>query len=395
MPSLYTASIQIGGSFDVNDLSIMHFAYKVMWDRGSRLDLLIHDPNAQLHAALEGMAGDPTPKVTFRLAWEPSIGRSGGLPENRGSKHTLYILRAGLVTTPQGLAIRIKAVDAGSIKLRNTSLSYYAGGVKASQFIQGLCQQVGIKAQIPDTGDVAFVHNALNVKPIDHIRYELDRVLSSGGAPISVQFDDSDKQMLVGFEELYGGATTPISGLAGDTYTFGPPNDANNARISSYNSTAYHFEMEQDFRPAAWGHQVSINHLTNAGAQVTGEVKSKLSSKLGIQGEMLGKGMTRLQMPAGHIDSPTSDEYFAKAIMTNTVFQSEMCITSGYAMIDADFLTYDGVALLNRKHATIAVTGGDNRKTGNSLVPVRSVIMGYEHRLNRNSAFTKLFVRRG
>ena len=393
MPSLYTASVVIGGSYPVNDLSIMYFGYKVMWDKGSRLDLLIEDGNAELQAALESMTGNPTPTVEFQLAWDPSKGREY---YNQGSKHKLYILKAGMVTTPSGLALRIKAVDLGSILLRAKTVSYFSGGVKASDFIKQLCLQAGVDTMVTETGDTAYNHRALQVKPIDHIRYELDRVLSINGKPISIQFsDNSDSQFLDCSEELYDQPTKIMDTLSNGQYTYGAPVADNNGVSSGYNTTVYHFEMDQDFKQALWGHQVDINHLTNRGEQVSGSVKAKMASSLGIQGGILTGSTTRLQLPASDVSNPTSDSYFANSIMVNTVFHSEMSITQGYALIDPDFKGFDDVSILNRNHLLIGVTGGDNRKTGNAIVPQKSVVMGYEHRLNRMSGYTKVFVRRG
>jgi hypothetical protein len=341
------------------------------------------------------MRGDPTPKIEFLLEWTPSSERKSGY-KNVGTKHTLYIIQVGTVTTPLGLAIRIRAVDAGSILLREKTLSYSAGGVKASAFIKGLCLQAGVNSIIPETGDIAYSHQALQAKPIDHIRYELDRVLSANGNPISLQFDDGEKQALIGFEELYNKPTQALETISGGQYSWGGPSEANDAVAPGYNTTAYHFEMDQDFRPALWGHQVSMNHLTNRGEQVMGEVRSKLSSSLGIQGSIFDDTMSRMHIPSGSVDNPTNDQYFAKAVMVNTVFQSEMCATHGYAIIDPDFRAFDTVDILNRKHLIIGITGGKTDAfTGNAIVPKSSVIMGYEHRLNRESCVTKVFLRRG
>ncbi len=395
MKAPYAVSLKIGGSFLVNDYSILYFKYKSMWDKGSSADILIHDRDTQLQLALANMNGDPTPKIEFLLEWTPSA-REGSKYKNKGTLHTLYILRAGMVTTPLGLAIRIKAVDAGSILLREKTLSYSANGVKASKFIKDLCLQVGINSTIPETGDVAFNHQALQAKPIDHIRYELDRVLSANGNPISLQFDDGEKQALMGYEELYSQPTQALDTISGGQYSWGGPSEANKGVVSGYNTTAYHFEMDQDFRPALWGHQVSMNHLTNRGEQVIGEIKSKLSMDLGIQGSVFSNSVSRLHLPSGSVDNPTNDQYFARSVMVNTVFQSEMCATHGYAIIDPDFKAFDTVGILNRKHLIIGITGGKTDSiTGNALVPKNSVIMGYEHRLNRESGVTKVFLRRG
>lgn len=393
MPAQYAANLTIGGSFLVNDLSILYMCYRAVWDRGTTLDILIHDQSMNLHKALEDMKGDPTPSVEFQYEWLPSKDRNY---YNKGTKHKLYILKVGLVTTPVGVCIRIRAVDKASILLRGTPLSYHATSVKAGKFVEAVCREAGISARMVETGDVAYSHRAVRAKPIDTVRYELDRVLSSGGKPISLQFDDrADQQILIGSEELYDSDTSILASLSGGAYNYGVPVKDNQGTQSTFGTTAYHFEMDQDFRPGIWGHVVSVNHLTAKGEQVTGEIKAKNDSKLGVQGDVLKKGGNRIQLPLGHPDNPTPDAYYAQAVMTNSVFQNEMATTSGILLVDADYKAFDDPNILNKKHVTIAITAGVNEASKHSIIPTKSVVMGWQHEFNRATALTRVLVRRG
>lgn len=393
MPAQYATNLLIGDKFHVNDLSILYMNYRVVWDRGTSLELLIHDETMELHKDLDGMTGDPTPTIEFQYEWLPSQAKNY---KNKGSKHKLYIIKAGLVTTEVGVCIRIKAVDKASVQMRSDLSPHHATSIKAGKFCEEICDLVGVDAKIPDTGDVAYRHTAKRAKAIDAVRYELDRVLSAAGKPISLQFDDrSDYQILKGYEELYENDTALLETLSGGAYNYGVPVAANQGVISSFGNTAYHFEMDQDFIPGIWGHVISVNHLTTDGNQVTGELKAKTDFKLGIQGQVLQTGGNRIQLPAGQPDNPTSDEYYAKAIMTNSLFQNEVATTSGVLQIDPDFKAFDDPSILNRKHITVAVTAGKNEKVLHSLVPTNTIVMGWQHMFNINSVFTKVLVRRG
>jgi hypothetical protein len=392
VPTQYTASVNVA-DFQVNDVSIVYFVYRTLWDRGSADRGTIHDPKCELSRKLENATGNPTPAVEFELEWNPSRDR---LYKNRGSKHKLYIKRAGQVTTPFGLCIRIRAVDQGSILLRERVLNHHAIGVRASDFAEALAAAVGIDATIPQTGDVSATHRALRTKPIDGIRYELDRVLSTSGKPISLQFDDrSDVQVLTGYEELYDSATTLLESFSGGTFAYGVGNPANGGGNMQFGTAAYHYEMDQDYGKSIWGHTVSVDHLTTEGDAVVGQIKPRLNGRLGIQGDILTKGERRIHLPAGPTDNPTSDDYFAQAIMTNHVFQSEMGTTRGSIIVDPDFKAFDSTQILNRKHIIVSITGGDNSETKHSIMPNKAVVMGFEHRLNRASGYSRVFIRRG
>lgn len=394
MPTQYSANVKIGEDIYINELSLLHLSYRVLWDKGSTLDLLIFDPNCETHRLLEKLGGSPTPPIEFQLEYDPS---QKHVYKNKGAKHTLYMVKAGQITTPIGLCLRIRAIDKGSISLRETVLNHSAPGVKASAFVETICGKVSVKALLPETGDNASTHRAMRVKPIDAIRYELDRVLAASGKPISLQFDDrTDQQRLVGYEELYDLDTALLSDcLTGGSYSYGVAAKENGGTPMAYGNAIYHWEMDQDYRPAIWGHRVSVSHLTSKGEEVVGEVKARLAAKLGIQGDVLQKGGSRLSIPMAGQDSATTDDYYAKASMTNALFQTEMGITRGWVLVDSDYRAYDGPDILNRKHVTIAVTGGDNRASEHAIIPNKSVIMGFEHRLNRKSAYSRLYLRRG
>jgi hypothetical protein len=81
--------------------------------------------------------------------------------------------------------------------------------------------------------------------------------------------------------------------------------------------------------------------------------------------------------------------------MVNSVFQTEMAVTTGWMLIDSDYKAYDDPTILNRKHVIVALTGGTNEKSGYAIIPKQSVIMGFEHRMTRKSAYTKVHLRRG
>jgi hypothetical protein len=394
VPTQYSANVKIGDNIYIGEVAVMHLSYRVLWDKGSTLDLLIYDPNCEYHRLLENLGGSPTPPIEFQLEYESSRGHTY---KNKGTKHTLYMVKAGQVTTPEGLCLRIRAVDKGSIALRETVLNHTAPGVKASKFVEALCGKVNIQAQIPNTGDNASTHRAMRVKPIDAIRYELDRVLGASGRPISIQFDDrTDKQRLMGYEELYELDTALLADcLTGGSYSYGVGVADNGGTPMAYGNAIYHWEMDQDYRPAIWGHQVSVNHLTSKGEEVIGELKAKLAAKLGIQGDVLKQGGSRLAIPMAGQDSATTDDYYAKAVMTNALFQTEMSITRGWVLVDSDYRAYDSPEILNRKHVIIAITGAMNQASKNAIIPKKSVVMGFEHRLNRKSAYTRLHLRRG
>lgn len=394
MPTQFAANVKIGQDIFVNDVAVLYLSYRMLWDKGSRLDLLIFDPDCMFHRSLEDLGGSPSPPVEFQLEYEPS---AGALYKNKGTKHTLYLIKAGQVLTPLGLCLRLKAVDRGSMLLRSATLNHNANGVKASRFVEALADKVGVKAKMPDTGDNAGSHRAVRAKPIDAMRYELDRVLSGSGKPITLQFDDrTDQQILTGFEELYDAQTQMLTdSLTGGTYSYGVGIKENKGDNVSYGNAIYHWELDQDYRPAIWGHSVSVDHLNAKGEQVTGEVKSKLSKNLGIQGDILDLGSARLHLPMNGPDSATSDDYYAKAMMVNSVFQTEMAVTSGWMLIDSDYKAYDDPTILNRKHVVCALTGGTNQKSGHAIIPNQAVVMGFEHRMTRKMAYTKVHLRRG
>ncbi len=394
MPTQYSANVKIGADLYVGELSLLHMSYRVLWDKGSTLDLLIFDPDCEFHKRLEGMGGSPTPPIEFTLEYDPSRGH---VYKNKGTKHTLYMVKVGQITTPIGLCLRIRALDKASIVLREAVLNHSAAAVKANQFVQALCSQVGIQAQIPVTGDNAGIHRALRAKPIEAIRYEMDRVLAASGKPISLQFDDrADVQKLVGYEELYDAKTALFTDcMTGGSYSYGVGVSGNGGTPMAYGNAIYHWEMDQDYRPAIWGHQVSVDHLNAKGETVVGEIKAKLTSRLGIQGDTLVKGGSRLSVPMGGPDSPTSDDYYARSVMVNSVFQSEMGVTRGWVLVDSDYKAYDSTDILNRKHVIIGITGSTNLESKHAIIPNEAVIMGFEHRLNRKAAYTRLHLRRG
>lgn len=394
MPSQYSANVKIGDNIYVGELPLLYLSYRVLWDKGSTLDLLIFDPDCQYHKLMDGLGGSPTPPIEFMLEYESSRGLAY---KNKGTPHKLYVIKVGQVTTPVGLCLRIRAVDKASILLREQVLNHTAPGVKASQFVQTLCAKVGLNALIPATGDNASTHRAMRAKPIDAIRYELDRVLAASGKPISLQFDDrSNKQQLTGYEELYDADTALYTDcMTGGSYSYGVGVSDNGGTPMTYGNAIYHWEMDQDFRSAIWGHQVSVDHLTSKGETVTGTVKARLASRLGIQGDTLTKGAGRIALPQTTQDSATTDDYYARAMMTNSVFQSEMGVTRGWILVDSDYAAYDGPEILNRNHVIVAITGATNLASKHAIVPNKSVIMGFEHRLNRKAAYTRLHLRRG
>lgn len=373
--------------------SVVHFDYKQVWDRGNRLDLLIHDPSMRLHKFLEGATGDPTPEVRFTLDYRYSEGSSY---ENRGSEKVLYIQKIHLVTTKIGPCIKIRAVDKGSIRLRTIAKVLMQKSVKANAFIQNLCSEVGIQATIPETGDQASVHRARNLKAIEVIRYELDRVLSSGGKPLSLQFDDrANQNKLVGFEELYDAATEELETLSGGSYTYGVRLDNVPGPAANWGTTAHEFDIGVDFSQVEWGHRVSTRQLRSDNSLVVGDIDPKLDGRLGIQASILDVAHERMHLARTFTDDATSDDYFNRSSMVNRVFHSEMSMTAGFVLIDPDFKAYDEPSILNRKHIYVGISSGENEDPKNALIPTECVVMGYQHILNTNGAFTRVLLRRG
>src|ERR1043165_827493 len=363
-----------------------------MWDRGCRAEILINDPSGALHEALRGLSGDPTPLVTCQLEWPPSRADSY---KNKGAAHALNVLRLGQVTTPAGLCLRLMCVARAFLLLNGNSTSYRAAGVKASTYLEGYLASLGLSATFPETGDAAASHRAGNGEPLDQVRYELDRVLSAGGKPVSMQFDDrADQQRIVGFEELYEAPTQLLETYSGGVYCFGVALSANRGIGSTFGTTAYHFEMDQSFGPSLWGHKVTVNHLTGENGVVEGSVAAKMAGRLGMQstGE---NPATRMRFPRHQGDLANQDDYYIRCGMVNNVFQSEMSTTVGYGLGDPDFKAFDGVAILNRRHVRVAVTSGSNAPVLGLVDPEESVIMGYQHVIRHNVAKTKLILRRG
>ena len=86
--------------------------------------------------------------------------------------------------------------------------------------------------------------------------------------------------------------------------------------------------------------------------------------------------------------------------MVNSVFQSEMAVSYGRMMIDCDFLGYDNVDILNRKHVVCSIAPSNNSIMPLSLVPSENVVMGFQHTLKRTNydqtvGYTTLHLRRG
>lgn len=387
----YAVNLQLGDNL-VNDQAILYFSYQIMWDRGSKLDLLIFDPGADLHRALSALDGDPTPAISFLLEWLPSRLQSYS---NKTEKHTLYLLKIGQMATPEGLCLRLRAVDMAYLVLNRDTSAYHASNVKASDFISQYLGSLSPSIQVTkvDTGDVAGNHRALQGRPLEIVRYELDRVLSSGGKPLSIQFDDrDDAQQLVMKEET--DSTDLLESYSGGTYVYGLAQTSNQARAgASWGNTAYHYEMDQNYEALLWGHSVSVSHLTSADELVTGTVTGK--NILGIKGSVNTESHRRISLPRSDTDNPTQDSYYANAMMQQAVFHSSISATAGMIMIDPDFKAFDGIDLLNRKHVKLAITGSSNDTTGNALLPINAVVMGFRHEINRKNAMTKVFVRRG
>lgn len=382
----YTSDLSIA-EIPISETAILLFSYRSMWDRGNRLMLLILDPDASLHAELEGKKGTPTLPITFQLEWKPST--SSSVPyKNKGSKRTLYVQRIGQVSTPQGLAIRILAVDLATLLLTKAVTSYHAINAKASTFIEDLCKKLGVRASIIETSDNADKHRAHNVTPIDHIRYELDRTLSKSGKPITLQYDDRvDQQKLIGLEEPYGDATTLVG-----TYDYGVSQVANGAKGGH---VIYHYESDINFAAMLMGHTVTAQQLTFENGMIDALVKPKLTGNLGIDSDLALTSKRRITVPHQASDAANQDDFVTKAILTNAAFHSEMSVSSGMIVIDTDFAAYDDPAMLNRKHVVVSITGASNAPSKNSIIPKEAVVMGFNHVLTRESHHTRVFIRRG
>lgn len=393
MPDLsFETHLSVAG-VDIAANSVVHFDYKQVWDRGSRVDLLIHDPSLRLHREMEGASGNPTPEVKFKLEYMTS---RGAAYHNVGSDKTLYVQKIFLTTTHIGPCIVIRAVDKGSIKLRTMAKVFTQRSVKANAFIQNLCSEVGVTAEIPDTGDQASVHRARNLKTLAVIRYELDRVLSSGGKPITIQYDDRDEaDRLIGFEEFYDVPTEELETQSGGSYTYGVRLADKPGPAATWGSAAHEFRIGVDFAELHWGHRVDAQQLLSDNSAVFGEVEPKLDGNLGFGAEILNEAIERMHIARTFTDDATSDDYYHRSTLVNRVFQSEMSLTSGHVIIDCDFKAYDDPSILNRKHIYVAVSSGENEEPKHALIPNECVVMGYQHILNVNGAFTRVLVRRG
>lgn len=382
----YTTSLTVGG-IGINEASILLFSYRSMWDRGNRLAVVIYDADTQLHQQLAGIGGTPTIPITFQLFWKDS---KNSPYLNQGSPRTLYVERIGQVTTPRGLAIRILAVDLATLVLNKKSSSYHAINSSAATFIQDFCSQFSVTAQIAPTGDSPDRHRAHNVIPMRHIRYELDRTLSTGGKPLSLQFDDRKAQTLIGQEELYGSPTTLVG-----SYVYGIGSQNNGGVGSSLYTTIYHYESDVDFAPALAGHTVTAQGLTFEDGMVSGKITPILTGNLGITADVLTSSERRITAPLQNSDAANSDAFIRQAIMTNTVFHSEMSVTSGLIVVSPDYKLYDDPTMFNRKHVTISIIGASNAKSGNAITPQEAVIMGFNHVITPDGQFTRVYIRRG
>lgn len=393
MPDLvFETHLSVAG-VDIAANAVVHFDYGQIWDRGNRLDLLIHDPSLRLHREIEGAGGDPAPEVKFQLEYMSS---RGAAYKNIGSEKTLYIQKLFLVTTHIGPCIMIRAVDKGSFKLRKISKVFSQRSVKANVFVQNLCSEVGIDADIPDTGDQASVHRARNLRVLDVIRYELDRVLTSGGKPISIQYDDRDgEDKLIGFEELYDAPTEELETQSGGSYTYGVRLGDKPGPAAQWGSTAHEFRIGVDLSQLQWGHRVDAQQLLSNNSAVSAEIEPKLTGNLGITAQIFDEVMERLQLARTFTDDATSDDYFLRSTLVNHVFQGEMTLTSGHVVVDCDFKAYDDPSVLNRKHIYVGVSSGENEEPNHAIIPNECVVMGYQHILNTNGALTRVLVRRG
>lgn len=378
----------------VGTTSVMHFDFRQTWDRGAVLDVLIHDPAQDLHKALEGASGNPTPEITFELQHMTSEADSY---QNFGTQHKVHIQKARIITTTAGLAIKIRALDKASLLLRQESTAFHQKAVKANQYIQNLCNEVGVTAEIPDTGDQAAVHRGRHSHPNHIIRYELDRVLSASGKPITLQYDTrAEEDKLLGFEELYDAPTELYEDtISGGTYSHGVRLDSVPGPGATWGTVAHDFDMGIDYGQALWGHNVTGQQLMSNNSAVFGDVKSKLDANLGMGGDILENAHQRMQIARTFTDDPTTDEYFHRATLVNRVFHNEMSMTNGFVLLDADFKAFDDPAILNRKHIYVGVASGTNEDQGNALIPLECVVMGWQHVLNRTGAYTKLLLRRG
>lgn len=396
----YRLNIQIGTgdtAIDLVDGVVRYFQYKCMWDRGNISYFLIFDPSLEFHNLLSKLqVEDPTPRITFRLV------RAFGRQETASTRRIMYLLQIGLITLKDGLHVKMVAIDLAGVQLRKQT-AFSRNGVRASEFCNALAQAQGVTTDIPETGDDQQAHRAVEGETIEQIRYELDRTLSKNGNPISLQYDDRiDKNRLQGYEMPYGGDGDYLTELLENTfspqavYNYGPNNAANENTGSTFGSAIYDMESNQDYSPAIWGHQVSVDQLGVENQHVVGKLPQKLGAKLGIGGRILNDSHRRLHIPREPSDSAVSDEFRVNAVMTNALFQSEMNMTYGSLLVDSDFAGFDDPAILNRKHVKIAITAGSNQKNERGLIPKEAVVMGWAHFIGqRSEGFTRIFFRRG
>lgn len=389
--SQYTTDLKIG-DVEVNNVSVLYFRYTVLWDRGTRVEILIIDSDYAIHDALSGVSGDPSIPITFKLTYQSSEGQAY---DNRGSEKKLYVRRMGVVSTPNGPGLRVIGCDAATLFMRRTT-GPFSANAKVSDFLTQYLQQAGVQAQLPGTGDAPHPHRANHGTPLEVIRYELDRVLTSGGKPISIQYNDNaDAQQLVGYEELYEGSTGLVTSWAEGVYEYGQSLPDNQAKGAGWGVTIYDYDFDMDVANAMWGHKVSVDQLTSNHSVVQGEVEQKLGGNLGIQPTTLDQSHRRDVTARTYYDNPNQDEYFQRCSMVNSVFQSEMSMTQGFIIIDPDYAAFDSVDILNRKHLIMSITGGRNLKSGDAIIPNEAVIMGWQHVIGRDSAGTKVLLRRG
>lgn len=388
---IYEPNLEIG-EIKIPVRKVVHFDYQHVWDRGPRLHLIIEDDNMDLHRDLKDISGNPTPEVKFKLEYKSSEGRSY---ENEGATHVLHIANIFMITTKDGPAIRIIAVSKFALIACTTTTSFYEKSARANEYIQNLCQHHDIKAEIPETGDRAAVHRSRQIKIINAIRYELDRVLSTGGKPITLQYDDrADESKLLGFGEFYEDATQELDTFSGSRYTYGNAMDTESPG-AGYGTAAYGFSIGQDFTKVQWGHNVSGRQLTTTNELIEGDVEARLANRLGIDGEILRSATQRLQIAGNTSDDANTDEYYHRSTLVNRVFQTEMSMTSGYVIIDADFKAFDDPSILNRSHIYVSVSSGQSVNSGHALIPNECVVMGYQHILNIKGGWTKVLIRRG
>ena len=326
--STYRFNIEVGTgqtAIRLADGAIRYFQYKCMWDRGNIGYFLIFDPSLDFHNRLSKLqVEDPTPRIVFRPV------RVFGSQETPSTQRILFLLQVGLITLEDGLHVKMIAIDLAGIQLRKQT-AFSRNGVKASEFCNALSQAQGVPADIPETGDDQQAHRAVEGETIEQIRYELDRTLSSNGNPISLQYDDRiDKNKLQGYEMPYGGEGDYLTELLENTfspqavYNYGPNNAANESTGSTFGSAIYDMESNQDYSPAIWGHQVSVDQLGVENQHVAGKLSQKLGANLGIGGRILNDSHRRLHIPREPSDSAVSDEFRVNAVMLNALFQSEM-----------------------------------------------------------------------